>query len=379
MFKNATPYLRALVEALYRATFKAYFLQSAPPLCAVADECRFGRQLVLPPYLGEMGMGIRHHLAKVEPYLRSGWKILSRKPAFYPKGTAIYNQVYFAAQDEIVRQYEIVGSEGGVYIPPAEYGHYGVRQKIDGEKGEISVSFTNCQKAMAQACAEVELRKLFVEWFCFKGRPVTEYDHETLSFSATTVGNVHYRLAAALRPGYLPDDFLTPREPAPSHVGVQIRNVVNTVNQPRNSDPEWMLKTAAELARHFGVDLLVYGHPDGCVIPSGYRTSWDPSRPGNHLERELGYLKSCRMMLSPDSGWTDLMAWLGIPVLLEKKPVDPKVYEPLRYGFRPKIQVVDRSNPIGVQADALLASMQTVLPEGIDPRPDPTPMFPWLP
>jgi hypothetical protein len=96
------------------------------------------------------------------------------------------------------------------------------------------------------------------------------------------------------------------------------------------------------------------------------------------MARELGYLKSCRIMLSPNSGWADLMAWLGIPALLEMCNV-PGTFEPLRDCFKPRLQVIERDEPLGPQADELIAETDTVLPDlrpppQVDPR-----LFPWEP
>jgi hypothetical protein len=205
-----------------------------------------------------------------------------------------------------------------------------------------------------------------------------DYDRFQLSFLSSSVGNYEYRIGVAVPPSYLPPSFVTPREPIAPHVGVQLRNVVNGITQIRNSDQEWMLETAGKIAAHLGMDLLVYGHTDGCIIPQGYRTTWDAARPDGHLERELGYLKSCRIMLAPNSGWADLMAWLQIPTLLENCKV-PGTFEPLRDCFNPKLEVVDRGAPIGPQVDELIAATDCVLPdEGsylpVDPR-----YFPWEP
>jgi hypothetical protein len=159
---------------------------------------------------------------------------------------------------------------------------------------------------------------------------------------------------------------------------VQIRNVTNSVVQVRNSDPDQMLDAAGKIATHLGLDLIVYGHPDGCVIPSGYRTTWDAARPDGHLARELGYLNSCRIMLSPNSGWADLMAWLQIPTLLEFCNGKGD-FEPLRACFKPKLGVIDWTQPLGPQADAMLAATGCILPDapiGQSVAPD---IFPWEP
>jgi hypothetical protein len=81
-------------------------------------------------------------------------------------------------------------------------------------------------------------------------------------------------------------------------------------------------------------------------------------------------------MLGPDSGWSDLMAWLGVPVLLEKLP-NPIVFESLRDSFQPRLALVDRTAPLGPQIDALQA-LSHCLP-ATDPRKSGTSkaLFPW--
>src|ERR1017187_3604442 len=58
---------------------------------------------VLPPYPGEMGHEIRGFLGRVEPYLRRGWKILARRPAFSPPGAAICDEAFFPREARLFR------------------------------------------------------------------------------------------------------------------------------------------------------------------------------------------------------------------------------------------------------------------------------------
>ena len=370
--------VRAPVEQLYRAVIKNFFLNDAPPIAGSLPRGRLSEDRVLPPYFGEMGFEIRYHLAQIEPWLRHGWKTVTRKPAFYPEGTAIAAPEFFAAADKILKAYGVIGSHGGLHIPPLEAGKIGIDRKFDGSVGSITVKLSDIRKVTTQSLVEIELRKLFLEWFHASDRQIVDYDRFQLSFMSSSVGNHEYRCGVAVPPSYLPPSFVTPIEPMAPHVGVQLRNVVNGITQVRNSDQEWMLNTASEIATHLGVDLLVYGHTDGCIIPQGYRTTWDATRPEKHLERELGYLKSCRLMLAPNSGWADLMAWLQIPTLLENCKV-PGTFEPLRDCFKPKMDMVDRDMPIGPQVDALLAATDCVLPEEISPPSVDPRYFPWEP
>jgi hypothetical protein len=370
--------VRAPVEQLYRAVIKNFFLNQTPSNAAIVPPGRLGAERLLPPYFGEMGFEIRYQLAQIEPWLRNGWKAVTRKPAFYPEGTAIAAPEFFAAADKILRHYGAIGSHGGLHVPPLEAGVIDLEHAFNGASGTITMRLSDIRKVTAQSLIEIELRKLFLAWFHSNDRHILDYDRFQLSFLGSSVGNHEYRCAVAIPPSFLPPAFVSPPEPIAPHVGVQLRNVNNGVRQVRNSDPKWMLETAGEIAAHLGLELLVYGHSDGCVIPEGHRTTWDPARCDDHLERELGYLKSCRIMLSPNSGWADLMAWLQIPALLENCEM-PGTFDPLRDCFKPRLQVVDREEPIGPQVDELIAATECILPDegphrAVDPR-----FFPWEP
>jgi len=140
-----------------------------------------------------------------------------------------------------------------------------------------------------------------------------------------------------------------------------------------------MCETAKVIGDYLGLPVIAYGHRNGCTIPEGFRASWNADLGSTgHLARELGYLKSCRLMLGPDSGWTDLMAWLGIPVLLEMLIV-PFAFEGLRDTFEPRIALVDRERPIGPQVDAILSTSHSL--PALDSRKSGTSksLFPWEP
>jgi hypothetical protein len=370
--------VRAPAEQLYRAAIKHFFLNREPDLDKFIPAGRLSQERVLPPYFGEMGFEIRYHLAQVEPWLRHGWKAITRRPAFYPEGTALAAPEFFAAADRILAYYGAIGSHGALHIPPLESGDLSFEPRFDGQKGSITLRLSEVRKVTSQALAEIHIRKLFLEHFHSDTRKILDFDRHQLSFMGSSIGNLEYRCSVAVPPSFLPPTFVSPPEAAPAHVGVQLRNVVNGIKQERNSDPEWMLDAAGKIAAHLGLELLVYGHPEGCIIPNGCRTTWDAARPDGHLARELGYLKSCRVMLSPNSGWADLMAWLKIPTLLEMCG-RAGTFEPLRDCFKPRLRVLDREQPPGPQAEALIVATECILPDEethhlVDPR-----LFPWEP
>lgn len=369
---------RAPVEQLYRAVIKNILLNQSPPEFAPLSRGHLGEDRLLPPYFGELGFEIRYHLAQVEPWLRHGWKAVTRRPALYPEGAAIAAPDFFAAADRILANYRVIASHGAMHVVPVEAGEIAIKRNLSATAGSLTVQLSDLRKVTTQSLAEIEIRKLFLEWFHSDDRKLLSHDRFQLSFMGSAVGNMEYHCGVALPPSFLPPTYVSPPESVPAHVGVQLRKVVNAVRQERNSDPEWMLKAAGEIAAHLGLELLVYGHPEGCTIPDGYRTTWDAERADGHLARELGYLKSCRIMLSPNSGWADLMAWLQIPTLLEMCEM-PGTFEPLRECFKPRLRVVDRNEPLGPQAEALIAATECILPDEhmhhfVDAR-----MFPWEP
>ena len=369
--------VRTPVEQVVRLILKTVYLNQADPEPTVSPAMpRIGVKRVLPPYLGEMGYEVKFHLARVEPWLRNGWKILARRPEFYPEGAVAEAPEFFAACDAILSEQVIVGAGGGIYAPPREAVGLDIVPSLEGQAIEVLLRLGDVNKITREALAEIQLRQLFLDWLDYDGRPLTDYDRNTFAFTETCVAETHIRRAEALRPTYLPPAFVTPSEPTEPHVGFQIR-AVKMLDRNRNSDADWMVATARALGAHLGLPVLAYGHPDGCIIPEGVPTTWRDDLGGRgHLGRELGYLKSCRLMLGPDSGWTDLMAWLGIPVLLEMLAM-PVAFEDLRDSFQPRIALLDRAAPLGPQVDALLAG-GPCLPN-TDPRKGGVSkaMFPW--
>src|ERR1700749_3608399 len=131
--------VRAPAEQLYRAVIKNFFLNQEPVNSAPLPAGRLNGERVLPPYFGEMGSEIRYHIAQVEPWLRHGWKIVTRRPAFYPEGTAIAAPEFFAAADQILKGYGVIGSHGGLHAPPMEIGDISIEQNFSQKSGSITV------------------------------------------------------------------------------------------------------------------------------------------------------------------------------------------------------------------------------------------------
>ena len=372
-----TASIRTPAQQVLRLIVKTVLLnQSDVALSPSPPEPRIGVRRVLPPYLGEMGYEVKYHLARIEPWLRNGWKIVARRPEFYPPGAAVESPEFFEALDAVLEEQVVVGAGAGIFAPPSPLVDLAIEPTFDGTSIGAYLKLAEINKVTREAVTEIRLRQLFLDWLDHDGRPLTDYDRNTFAFSETCVAESELRRSEALRPTYLPAAFETPPEPMAPHVGFQIR-ATKQLSRERNSDVAWMCEIATAIGGYLGLPVVAYGHADGCVIPPGFQATWRPETGGEgHLARELGYLKSCRLMLGPDSGWTDLMAWLGIPVLLEKLRF-PMAFEDLRDSFRPRIALVDRDLPIGPQIDAILAA-DSCLPFE-DPRKGglSKALFPW--
>src|ERR1700744_137648 len=194
--------VRAPTEQLYRAVIKNFFLNQEPLGTTPLPPGRLSGERVLPPYFGEMGFEIRYHMAQVEPWLRHGWKTVTRKPAFYPEGTTIAAPEFFAAADRILKHYQVIGSHGGLHIPPLEAGKIDIDRTFNGSAGSIVVNLSDMRKVTTQSLTEIALRKLFLEWFHASDRQIVDYDRFQLSFMSSSVGNHEYRYGVAVPPSY---------------------------------------------------------------------------------------------------------------------------------------------------------------------------------
>jgi hypothetical protein len=185
--------------------------------------------------------------------------------------------------------------------------------------------------------------------------------HLQLSDLAHTGDDLRFCSRHATTPSYLPELFVHPSFDFYPHIGIQLRNVPN--NPARNSDAERMGRLAAVAAQVLNLPVLVYGRPIDYALPGYIRTidCLPPEMP--QLSAELVFLKSCKLMISPDSGWADLMGWLRVPTLLERQQF-PWGFEALR-PFRPKILVADEKRGIAETISILCNSDDntTLLPD----------------
>jgi hypothetical protein len=251
---------------------------------------------VLPPFLGELGYEVRYFVALVEPWLRSGWKILSNRPALYPVGSTIERPELFKAINALISAFD------------AQPMH-----------GKIRVDFSNRlppeQRERARRQFEVELRRLILPLIDSVGRPVTPLD-VALTAAWRGVDEHFFYGYAGLVPSYKPEAF-TRGGVAPRHIGVQFRKM-SQKDPFRDSDPAALHPLLVNLAREVGLPLLVYGEPNGCVFPADCllaRQYHGDDMMG--LAGDLSCLSSCEVMFAPDSGWADLMCWLQVPTILQ--------------------------------------------------------------
>jgi hypothetical protein len=294
---------------------------------------------LLPAYPGEMGIEIRYFLGRVEPWLRAGWKVLARRPQLYPAGAAIDDPDLFAAEDALFRRYGADRLAFGPHIRQPDRG------RLNRVRGVV---------------AREKARRLQEEWrsllshrvYLAPARPWTRWDRDLVGVSTEFDNDDPWKHGDVMPPTYLPPAFdcASSENIYPDHVGVQMRSVSFSLD-PRNSSVEEVLADARTTAAHLRLPLLVYGHPGGSVLPDGMVTTASLAD-ASLLTRELGYLRSCRLMFAPNSGWADLMCWLRVPSLLEERG-DRSVFG-MMAPFRPRLLLRDRSVPVLTQVDALL-------------------------
>jgi hypothetical protein len=318
-----------------------------PPASPPAQIAPVSDGLILPPFPGELGIEIRYFLARVEPWLQAGWRILSRRPELYPEGSAICDETLTEAETALFARYGAVRlATGPKIIRPADRWPKYARAVLD--------------RAKAQRLQR-EWRLLLRPYLASGAdRPWTRWDRDLTTVSTPRAVHKIWKPGDALPPGYLPPAFATNsvQWAHPDHVGVQLRRL-SWHDDGRNSDVSTVLVEAEAVAGHLALPLLVYGDPDGCVMPAGHCTTASLA-PERLLPRELGYLRSCRVMMAPNSGWADLMCWLRVPVLIER--AEPLWIFDMMAPFRPRLLWRRPDVPVEAQVDELLDG-GTALPE----------------
>ncbi|MGE5475139.1 MAG: hypothetical protein ACM3Q1_00650, partial [Bacteroidales bacterium] len=147
-----------------------------------------------------------------------------------------------------------------------------------------------------------------------------------------------------------------------------LRNV--PANPDRNSDPVRMGHLAALASRLLNLPVLVYGKPSDQPLGNYPRTFELLPAGTPQMNAEMVFLHACKLMISPDSGWADLMGWLRVPTLLERVQF-PWGFEALRpFGARMALASDDAAVTAIITEVCLNGGGGTVLPDpgyGLDP------------
>ena len=287
-----------------------------------------------------MGVEIRHFLGRVEPWLNAGWRVLARRPEFYPAGTAVFDAAFFALEDRLFNAYGAVRLAVGPHLRHPQNGR---------------LSFFGRRLARRKALRlQADWRRLISRRIHLgETRLLTRWHDDLTRVSTEFTSPSPWVWSDVVPPSYLPPAFTDAQSPYryQDHVGVQLRSL-RTSQEPRNSSADEVLRDAADICEDLSLPLLVYGHPSGAILPDGL-VNTNSLQDGRLLERELGYLRSCKVMLAPNSGWADLMCWLKVPTLLESTG-NTGVFRPMA-PFAPRLVVRSRGEAASSQAEALLA------------------------
>jgi hypothetical protein len=333
------------LSASYVAPLPALF----PPL----EKHRYAleKRRILHPFLGEMGLEIRGFLGSIEPWLRNGWVIPARRTALYRPLTAFEDPPYFERINAIKSAYglrEITGRLDKIIGP-----RIAASTAMDETTFQLIMSADIANDLQQALAARRELRHAFFERYGHDQLLPTRW-HTKLSSQCHGDDDFEECARWAVVPNYLPPYFENPPFEFPRHVGIQLRNVPQ--NPQRNSDPERMGRLAAEASAILDLPIILYGQGEDFSLPDVQRTVDLIPAGTAQLSAELVFLKHCALMISPDSGWTDLMGWLRVPTLLER------IYFPWGFeGLRPFSPRITLAN----EAD-LRASIETVLAPDIE-------------
>lgn len=332
----------------------------------------------LPPFLGEMGMEVLFFIPQVEPWLQNGWKIYARRPELYPKGTAFPNHELFSEIDDLMKSYQRypVGARTTAwnYLDYNDISYISVSATPDYRQFTCNVDLDERSEKIV---GEVEiyqkkLRKIIGRHILTPNRPFVFWDYELLaseefyyfsdlfSFWGTT---------SMLLAQSKPFEFVHGKTVVDNHIGIQLRQYSNP---DRNSDVPKMMKIATEAAKILKLPIIVYGPKIGTVHPDGYQQTYLMAQKDNRplLALELNALRSCSLMISPESGWLDLMGWLQIPTLAEDPLNDNANFRRLSH-HRPTIRTINFDQPVQDQINELFAhaNQVTVLVEAKNPLP----------
>lgn len=318
------------------------------------------QSLLIPPYFGEMGHEIQYFLGAVEPWLRSGWQIIAKRPEFYPEGTAISCPVLFTEIAKLQLEFGVFPIGFQQFFPKNKemITSYSFQPRTLSFSIKIMPKSQNSLKREREFLSRLEslIQAHFPNPTIFDNAwgKLLLSPHDTI-FEARNIVFIGY---LPLPPSYKPAAFVNGTRVMADHVGLQLRNYGDP---GRNSDVAIMLKAAKEASLFLKLPLIIYGDPAGTVIPDGFPNSNDLAKDSNLplLTYEMKALRHCKLMLSPLSGWLDLMAWLQIPTLVETNPV----WNPASYYhyftrlaiFKPSLAPLIANAPLEQQIMHLLA------------------------
>jgi hypothetical protein len=344
-------FLRAVFKQLHRSANPAM-----PSIEAAGSSSR-----LLPPFGGELGHEVRSFLGRVEPWLRSGWQILAKRPDLYPPGTAIFDPAYFAQESALLQKYGAVRLGFSYHVPVQAYqGHPAesatLTIALQRLREPIRLTVQELRDLLLEAQFESELRSLFAPYLLKLDRPLTDWDTTLLSVTNFLSYEHLADFTDIVVPSYRPAAFENPIATCDPHIGVQLRSR-SEWSPDRNSDPERVLAWAKQAATHLQLPILIYGHPQGSYLPDGFIHTADRGVE-NLLRRELGFLRQCQIMFAPDSGWADLMAWLRIPTLIEQEVVSHAFawlapFRPCLDVIRPDLDIIEQVDRIRSQPESV--------------------------
>jgi hypothetical protein len=308
---------KILFESLFQASLKIPVEDSSLGFSPL-EKLDLGPK-ILPPFLGELGLEIRAFLGQVEPWLRSGWKIPSRRPSLYPQGTSFYDPVFFQRIDEIKNKYQLA-EQGGRLTPQKSSLQYFARWGL----GEFDFKVDPKEAWTDWKLASRDLKRTFCDRYLTPMRLPTKWDHILLDLGSQ-MDLLSFSSGMSVPPSYKPVSFLNQTD-YPDHIGVQLRN--RAVCSFRNSDPVKMSNVAKLVSEYLGLPVILYGAHLGNFTLPGVMTSLDVIKQPHEdtFAEELSLLSKCKIMIGPDSGWTDLMGWLQVPTILERQAY--------RWGFQ---------------------------------------------
>lgn len=321
----------------------------------------------LPPYLGEMGPEVMFFLAMVEPWLRSGWKILAKRPELYPPHTAYACPPLFDKITALQKEYKAVPMVFRQMMGSSDDFRLTAEADRSLTKLKFKATMPPHTRPYFTKHSEYEQRlwSLLGEYMELTAAKGTFWGEYLPSLNLGYFNERNLMIGGAVTPmppSYQPTAYCQGPSLHSPHIGLQMRNYRE---KRRNSNVAEMLQAARDASDFLNLPILVYGHPQGTVLPDFLPNTDQLARQQGHslLEYELRALKNCSLMIAPLSGWMDLMAWLRVPTLVECPT--PDLYHNLTRlaCFKPQISFMERGKPLPPQIIRLMAHrVQTSLP-----------------